>query len=703
MKSVGETMAIGRTFKEALQKGMRGLEVGVPGLGKEFGKLSQCDVEQVSMLLRNPNSQRLFALRDAFRCGMSEEEIYAITKVDPWFIRQIGEIVDMEDVLLEAGEKKLYKADNPELPDLLRQAKRMGFSDRQLGTLWNKDRDEIRALRKELDILPTYSLVDTCAAEFEAYTPYYYSTYGTRNESTPTGRKKIMILGGGPNRIGQGIEFDYCCCHASFALRDMDIESIMVNSNPETVSTDYDTSDKLYFEPLTLEDVLNIIDVEQPDGIIVQFGGQTPLNLAMDLMKCGAPIIGTSPDSIDRAEDRERFQELLNKLGLRQPANGTAKSRDQAQIIANRIGYPVVVRPSYVLGGRAMEIVWNDRELEEYFLEAVEVSPSHPILVDKFLEDAIEVDVDALSDGEECYVAGVMEHIEEAGIHSGDSACVIPPHTIGQELQDEIHRQTGELAKELRVVGLMNIQFAIKDGDVYLLEVNPRASRTVPFVSKATGVPLANLATQVMCGKKVKDLAPWTMRKDGHVAIKEAVFPFSRFPGVDILLGPEMRSTGEVMGIDTTFGPAFTKSQNAAGQFLPTEGTVFISVNDHDKAKVVPVAKAFFDMGFRLMATRGSAMLFVEEGIPCEYVLKVYEGRPNIADYMKNGKVDLVINTASGKRTMDDSRELRRTALLHNIPYTTTLAGARAIVQAIGELRDGKYGIRSLQEYYANA
>jgi len=699
MKSVGETMAIGRTFKEALQKGLRGLEIGVPGLGKDFGE-PDCDREAILTSLRTPNSRRLFAVRQAMRCGMSNEDIFAATAIDPWFLRQIREIVEMEDALRAFGLTESISPDNPKLAPMLRAAKEMGFSDRQLATIWKWSMHDLRRLRKGLGVEPTYYLVDTCAAEFEAYTPYYYSTYEPGRETSPGEGRKVVILGGGPNRIGQGIEFDYCCCHSSFALRELGFRSIMVNSNPETVSTDYDTSDRLYFEPLTFEDVLNIIEFEKPEGVIVQFGGQTPLNLAVPLMRAGVPILGTSPDAIDRAEDRERFKALLEKLGLRQPANGLAKSFEEAKLIAGNIGYPVVVRPSYVLGGRAMEIVYDDAELENYFREAVVASPEHPILVDKFLQNAIEVDVDALSDGETTYVAGIMEHIEEAGIHSGDSACVIPPHTISAEIQAEIDRQTVALASELGVVGLMNIQFAIKDGDVYILEVNPRASRTSPFVSKATGVPLAKLATRVMMGEKLADIDPWSMRKGSHIAVKESVFPFNRFPGVDVLLGPEMRSTGEVMGIDTNFGLAFMKSQYAAGQKLPTEGTVFVSVNDRDKPMMLKTVQLFRQMGFNVVATSGTAAFLAEHGIESETVLKVYEGRPNICDMIKNRRIDLVINTASGKKTIHDSRDLRQTTLLYGVPYTTTISGAWAMALAIQALRESGMAVKSLQEYY---
>ena len=568
--------------------------------------------------------------------------------------------------------------------------------------MWKRPESDIRALREATGALPTYYLVDTCAAEFEAYTPYFYSTYATAREVTPDTRKKVIILGGGPNRIGQGIEFDYCCCHASFALRDEGVQAIMVNSNPETVSTDYDTSDRLYFEPLTFEDVMHIVDLERPDGVIVQFGGQTPLNLAVPLMRAGVPILGTSPDAIDRAEDRERFQALLRKLSLLQPANGTALTLEEAREIAGRIGYPVMVRPSYVLGGRAMMVVYDDDELTDYFAANVgRQRLEHPILIDKFLENAIEVDVDALADGEDVYVAGVMEHIEEAGIHSGDSSCVLPPYSLPAAIVAEIERQTIALARELRVVGLMNIQFAVKDGVIYILEVNPRASRTAPFVSKATGVPLPRLATQVMLGRKLKEADPWSMRRSGYVSVKESVFPFRRFPGVDILLGPEMRSTGEVMGMGRTFEEAFRKAQLGAGQKLPESGSIFISVNDRDKALAADVARLYADLGFELLATSGTANALAARGIQATRVLKVHEGRPNIVDRIKNGEVALVINTASGKRTAHDSRSIRQTTLQYGVPYSTTLAGARAIARAAGAARTAGVRVLSLQEHYA--
>ncbi|WP_243546915.1 carbamoyl-phosphate synthase large subunit [Pseudodesulfovibrio tunisiensis] len=702
MKSVGETMAIGRTFKEALQKGLRSLETGHPGLGKHFETCDQ-DREEVLRLLRRPNSQRLFALRNALRCGMNLEEVHEATSIDPWFLRQIKDIVDLEHELIEFGFKEGVSAENPAMKETLLKAKQFGYSDPQLAAMWRTSEDAIRALRKELGVEPTFYLVDTCAAEFEAYTPYYYSTYETGVEASRDECKKVMILGGGPNRIGQGIEFDYCCCHSSFTLKEMGVQSIMVNSNPETVSTDYDTSDKLYFEPLTFEDVMNIIEFEKPDGVIVQFGGQTPLNLAIRLMNAGVPMIGTSPDAIDRAEDRERFKQFLNKLHLRQPPNGTAMSMVEAKEIAEKLDFPLVLRPSYVLGGRGMDIVYTMDEFETYFRESARVSPEHPTLIDKFLEYAIEVDVDALADGEDVYIGGIMEHIEEAGIHSGDSASVLPPHTLSPELIREIERQTIAMARELGVVGLMNVQYAIKDGDVYIIEVNPRASRTVPYVSKATGVPLAKLATRVMLGEKLRDLKPASMRKTGHIAVKESVFPFSRFPNVDVLLGPEMRSTGEVMGIDRSFGLAFMKAQLGAGQKLPMGGTVFISVNDWDKNKVVLAARDLEAMGFRIMSTGGTADYFKEKGINVVKVFKVHEGqRPHVVDHIKNGEIDLVINTPSGRKTVSDARLIRQSTLLYGIPYTTTVAGAKAMVQAILEMKQDGLRVQDLQAYYGN-
>ena len=699
MKSVGETMAIGRTFKEALQKGLRSLEIGAPGLGSAF-RAPLPERSELVARLRTPNSRRLFALRQAILAGMSLEEINEITAIDPWFLRQLRDIVDMESSIRDFALGNSMTPDNPEMVVMLRRAKEYGFSDRQLAEMWKRPESDVRALRKATGTEPVYYLVDTCAAEFEAHTPYFYSTYETGRELEAEDRKKVMILGGGPNRIGQGIEFDYCCCHASFALRDAGIMAIMVNSNPETVSTDYDTSDRLYFEPLTFEDVMNIVEKEKPEGVIVQFGGQTPLNLAVPLMRAGVPILGTSPDAIDRAEDRERFQALIEKLGLLQPPNGTAMDLDQALEVAERITYPVVVRPSYVLGGRAMAVVYDKEELVDYFREQVPEKPEHPILIDKFLEHAVEVDVDALSDGKEVYVAGIMEHIEEAGIHSGDSACVLPSFSLSYDHVALIAAQAEALARELKVVGLMNIQFAIKGDDLYILEVNPRASRTAPFVSKATGVPLPYMATQVMLGKTLDELDPWSMRRGGFTCVKEAVLPFQRFPGVDIILGPEMHSTGEVMGMGSDFPEAYYKSQLASGQDLPQGGNVFISVNDRDKPILPEVAAMFADLGFHLLATRGTARYLRERGLEVEEVLKVYEGRPNIVDRMINGDVALVINTASGKNTARDSKSIRHTAVSYGVPYCTTVAGAKASAIAIGKRREDTH-VESLQEYYA--
>ncbi|WP_456369805.1 carbamoyl-phosphate synthase large subunit [Thermodesulfatator atlanticus] len=700
MRSVGETMAIGRTFKEALQKALRGLEIGRAGLGAD-GK-SPSDTghlpprELIIEKLRIPNSERIFYIREACKAGFSTQEIYELTYIDPWFLEQIRQIVAKEDEIKSTG-KAIFE------PEKLYEIKRYGFSDKQLGFLLKMDEEEVVRRRKEAGIRPVYKLVDTCAAEFEAYTPYYYSSYEVENEARTSKNRKVMILGGGPNRIGQGIEFDYCCVHASFGLRELGIESIMVNSNPETVSTDYDTSDRLYFEPLTFEDVLHIYEQEAPEGVIVQFGGQTPLNLAVPLARAGVNILGTTPDSIDRAEDRERFTALLDKLGLKKPPAGTAFTIEEAVRIANRIGYPVLVRPSYVLGGRAMQIVWDEHSLKTYMETAARVNPEHPVLIDKFLEHAIEVDVDAISDGEITVVGGIMEHIEEAGIHSGDSACVLPPISIDRDLIEEIKAATKALAKELNVVGLMNIQFAIKGKELYVLEVNPRASRTIPFVSKAIGVPLARLATWVMMGKSLKEIGFTKEIEPRHVSVKEAVFPFRRFPGVDVLLGPEMKSTGEVMGIDFDFGMAFAKAQLAAGMRLPTEGKVFLSVKDQDKPLAVPIAKELVELGFKIVATKGTAKVLRISGVPVEEIPKISEKvRPNAIDMLKNGEFSLVINTAEGKESRQDAYLIRRYAMELEVPYATTISCAKAMVQAIKRLKEARLEVRPLQEYYRN-
>jgi len=691
MKSVGETMAIGRTFREALQKAIRSLEIKRFGLMIEIPEGVRNPRAFLEEKLKIPNSLRLFYIAAALREGMTLEEVQRLTKIDPWFLHQIRTLVEAEATLktLVPTAENLY------------EAKRLGFSDLYLAGLWNLTEEEVRRRRTEAGIVPVYKLVDTCAAEFEARTPYYYSTYETEDETRSSTKPKVMILGGGPNRIGQGIEFDYCCVHASFALREEGYESIMVNSNPETVSTDYDTSDKLFFEPVTLEDVLHILKAEKPMGVIVQFGGQTPLNLARGLEKAGAPIIGTSPDAIDRAEDRKRFQEIVERLGLLQPANDTAMDADGAVRAAERIGYPVLVRPSYVLGGRSMEIIYDTPSLRQFMVRALEVSPGHPILIDKFLEDAIEVDVDAISDGTTTVVAGIMEHIEEAGIHSGDSACSLPTITFGPELLAQIERQTILIAQELHVVGLMNIQYAIKDGRIYVLEVNPRASRTIPFVSKAIGVPLAKLATKVMLGKTLQELGFTAPVRPKHISVKEAVFPFNRFPGVDILLGPEMKSTGEVMGIDRSFGLAFAKSQMAAGFKMPLSGRVFISVHDAYKDRIIPVAKTFARMGFQIAATGGTADRLRAHGVEAETVLKVSEGRPHVIDRIKNGDIQLVINLNLGRRsTREDAYQIRRGTLVYNVLYTTTLSGARALAEAIEALQKESWGVTPLQMYH---
>ncbi len=701
MKSVGEAMSIGRTFKEALQKGLRSMEIGASGLGFNF-RAELPAMEDIVASLRTPNSRRIFSIRHAMLRGMSVEEIHEHTGIDPWFLHQIRDIVDMENQIRDFGLGNDMTPLNEELPGLMRSAKEYGFSDKQLAEMWKRPETDVRRLRQTLGIEPTYYLVDTCAGEFEAYTPYYYSTYETGQEIKVGNERKVVILGGGPNRIGQGIEFDYCCCHASFALKAEGITAIMVNSNPETVSTDYDTSDRLFFEPLTFEDVMNIIEKERPEGIIVQFGGQTPLNLAVPLMRAGVHILGTSPDAIDRAEDRERFQALIDKLGLKQAANGTAMSLDEAIIVAEKVGYPVMVRPSYVLGGRAMAVVYDKNELIDYFREQVPERPEHPILIDQFLQHATEIDVDVLSDGTEVYVAGIMEHIEEAGIHSGDSACVLPPYALSYDHVAQIALQAEALARELKVIGLMNIQFALKGDELYIIEVNPRASRTVPFVSKATGVPLAFLATQVMLGKTLNELDPWSMRRGGFTCVKEAVMPFQRFPNVDIILGPEMHSTGEVMGMGANFAEAFLKSQIGAGDMLPDKGMVFLSVNDRDKPAIEEIALLYADLGFQLCATRGTATMLRERGLTVEVVNKVQEGRPNIVDKLINNEIALVVNTASGKGTAHAGKAIRRATLQYDIPCCTTIQGARATARAIGAARGRKVRVKSLQEYYAS-
>ncbi len=674
MKSVGEVMAIGRTFQESLQKALRGLEVGVDGFN-----LKSIDPDTIDEQLARPSAERIWYVADAFGVGMSLEKVHQLTKIDPWFLAQIKELVDIELAIEQRTLESLSAAE-------LRELKRKGFSDRRLAYLLKTDEHAVRARRHALGIRPVYKRVDTCAAEFATATAYLYSTYEEECEARPSQRKKIMVLGGGPNRIGQGIEFDYCCVHAAQAMREDGYETIMVNCNPETVSTDYDTSDRLYFEPLTLEDVLEIVHVEKPAGVIVQFGGQTPLKLALDLEAAGVPIIGTSPQSIDAAEDRERFQKLLNDLGLKQPPNRTARTEEEALRLAREIGYPLVVRPSYVLGGRAMEIVHEEKDLERYMREAVKVSNDSPVLLDRFLNDATEVDVDALCDGEQVLIGGIMEHIEQAGVHSGDSACSLPPFSLTQEVQDELRRQTAMMAKALNVVGLMNVQFAIQQNaagqggsTIYVLEVNPRASRTVPFVSKATGLPLAKIAARCMAGKSLTEQGVTREVIPSYFSVKEAVFPFNKFPGVDTLLGPEMKSTGEVMGIGRSFGEAFVKSQIAANARLPSSGKALITVKDADKGKAIEVARLLTRLGFTLLATRGTAQAIEAAGIPVITVNKVSEGRPHIVDMIKNEEIALVINTVDEKRlAIAASRSIRTSALAQKVTLFTTIEGARA-------------------------
>ena len=697
MKSVGEAMAIGRTFKEAFQKGLRALEIGRPGwvVGASLAddRLTSDSPEDLRVALRTPTPERIFQIKRALLAGVSVDEVAQASGIDPWFLFQMEELLEAERwfAALPPGETGAAE---------LRRMKRMGFSDRQLGALRGIPEETVREARWRLDVHPAYKTVDTCAGEFPSATPYLYSSYDAENESEPLGAQGIVILGSGPNRIGQGVEFDYCCVRAGLAFRELGFKTIMINSNPETVSTDFDISDKLYFEPLTFEDVLEIVRWERPKGVVVQLGGQTPLRLTKPLEAAGVPILGTAPDSIDIAEDRGRFEALADRLGITQPANGTARSVEEAVKVAERIGFPVLVRPSYVLGGRAMEIVYDQGSLRDYFEKAARVAPEHPVLIDRFLEDAFEGDVDALADGTRCVIGGVMQHIEDAGVHSGDSACVLPPYLIGDRQVDEMRRYTKAFAEALGVVGLLNVQYAIKDGVVYVLEVNPRASRTVPFVSKATGVSLAHLAAAVMTGHTLDELGvPDDLPLPG-VAVKEAVFPFTKLPGVDTILGPEMRSTGEVMGLADSFGMAFAKAQIAADGSLPLAGGIFVTVNDSDKPTVLPIARRFHELGFRLTATEGTARYLRARGVPAERVAKVHEGRPNAIDLIVSGDVQLLINTPLGKFTQADDYAIRRAALMHRVPYTTTMSAASAACDAIIALRSRTGSVRSLQEWH---
>jgi carbamoyl-phosphate synthase large subunit len=708
MKSVGEVMAIGRTFKEAFQKGLRGLEADRTGWAVAAtpadDRLPDTSREAILAAARTPTPERIFQIKYALQLGIGVQALAESTGIDPWFLYQLAELVEAEEEWQGSGaaRQRTRKGDDSERAQLLKM-KRLGFSDRQLADLRNTDEAAIRAQRHRLGIRPAYKTVDTCAGEFPSSTPYLYSSYDEENESKASETPTVVILGSGPNRIGQGVEFDYCCVRAAIAFRELGYRTVMVNSNPETVSTDFDISDALYFEPLTLEDVLEVVALERPIGVVVQLGGQTPLRLARALEHEGINILGTSPEAIDLAEDRGRFEAITRELGVAQPPSGVAHSADEALAVASRVGYPVLVRPSYVLGGRAMEIVYDDASLQSYFGRAVRVAPGHPVLIDSFLEDAFEADVDAIADGTRCVIGGVMQHIEDAGIHSGDSACVLPPYLITEAQVEEMRRYTRDFAERLGVVGLLNVQFAIKNGVVYVLEVNPRASRTVPFVSKTTGVPLASLAAAVMVGKTLDDLGLHDDVLQPYVAVKEAVFPFSKLPGVDLILGPEMRSTGEVMGIADSFGMAFAKAQISADGALPLEGSVFVTVNDHDKATVVPIARRFHALGFRILGTEGTARYLRARGIPTERVLKVYEGRPNAIDLLVSGQIHLLINTPLGKLTQQDDYAIRRAALQHRVPYTTTLSAASAACDAIIALRSRAGEVRALQEWHALA
>ena len=697
MKAVGEAMSIGRNYKESLQKGIRSLEYRRYGLGADGRDVPEelsSDPELIKQKLVYPNADRIFWLRYAIKNGLSDQQIYELSKIDPWFVHQLREIVEMEEQVA-----KFKLADIPD--NLLLSAKGLGFSDRQIAFLTKSDEVEVYDHRKKKGIMPCYKLVDTCGGEFNSQQPYFYSSYdNATDECRATTKKKVMVLGGGPNRIGQGIEFDYCCRHASFALKEEGYEAIMVNSNPETVSTDFDTSTRLYFEPLTREDVLHIVEREKPEGVIVQFGGQTPLNLAKQLEDAGVPILGTSVDSIDRAEDRKRFKTLIKKLGLNQPQNGTATSFAEARKVANKIGYPVVVRPSYVLGGRAMVIVYDEGDLEEYMQKAVIASPDRPILVDKFLEDAIEIDVDCVSDGKQTVICGIMEHIEEAGIHSGDSACAIPTFSLSKAILDEIRQATQALAKDLKVKGLMNIQYAVKGSTLYVLEVNPRASRTVPYVSKATGIPWAKIATKAMLGHSLKEQGVTEEVIPEHFSVKEAVFPWNRFPGVDPVLGPEMKSTGEVMGADADLGVAYMKAQIAAGQKIPMEGKVFISVNDHDKRAIPGIAKRFDALGYKIVATSGTAEVLRKSDVELTEVAKLGEGRPDVLDLIKNGEIKLIINTPGGKKTKVDETKIRSGAIMNLVPIITTISGARATINGLEAVKKKGFTVKALQDYH---